>query len=192
MKRLLLLFLCVSIIWAQITPPYYNNGAGGSVTVDGQTCTIGASCTPVQDLLTSYKSDFQNGVCSGTAYTLTTNLSSVVCGTDSPTVILPAAGTYLILFSARIDNISATYVASRTVSVFLSRTNNGGGDLNEMFVLTGVQTTSTATSGTITGFSVFTTLNNDDALTLRANIDTLASAGSTAIPYAKISTIRLA
>lgn len=169
--------------------------ASASTTVDGVTCTLGSSCTPVSTVLAALNATNQTASCSGTAYTLTNALTTVTCGTTSPTMTISTAGTYLVMWNARVDHSGATYAANRTITVALARTNNtpgtitGGGQSLITNVIT--TTTETAEGGNMSSFVLYTTTNTNDVLVLQALVSVVATAGSSVVSTAKMLALRL-
>ena len=135
----------------------------------------------------------QTGRCTGTAYTLTATLAQVACGTTQPTVTISTAGTYLLLFNARIDHIGATYAANRAIVVSLQRSNNTPTALFQSAVNTGIITTitQTANGGNLAGFITYTTSNTNDAITLFASVAVLPTAGSSIISDGDVLALRI-
>ena len=137
----------------------------------------------------------QQSRCTGTGYTLTATFAQVVCGTTQPTVTLSTAGTYLLLFTARVDHAGATYAANRTISVGLERSNNtpvqitgGTASLVTNIITT---TTETAEGGNLSGFALYTTANTTDTITLFALVSVLPTAGSSTVSAGNVLALRI-
>ena len=135
----------------------------------------------------------QNGRCTGTGYTLTATLAQVACGTTQPTVTIPTAGTYLILFNARIDLFAATFAANRVAILSLERSNNTQAALFQSALNTGIVSTVTETAygGNLAGFITYTTANNNDVITLFASVSTIPTAGTLQITDGYVLVFRL-
>jgi hypothetical protein len=130
---------------------------------------------------------------SGTAYTLTGTAAAVNLGTDDPVVTLGAAGTYLLLATAQIEYAGAT-VAAETLALKLRRTNNTAADVSASPVTIDLPaaTTLTHTYGVVALPPVlYTTENDDDAVTIFANLSALLGAGTVTISDANIVAVRL-
>lgn len=93
------------------------NGGTGAATVSAALTALGLG----QAATSAYGS--------GAAYTLTTTPALLAFGTTSPTITIPATGTYLLLSGARIDAVAATFAANQTVTMKLRRTAAVAGDI---------------------------------------------------------------
>ena len=135
----------------------------------------------------------QTGRCTGTGYTLTATLAQVACGTTQPTVTLGSAGTYLLLFNARIDLFAATFAANRIAIISLERSNNTPVALFQIALNTGtvMTVTQTAYGGNLSGFATYTTANNNDAITLFANVNVVPTAGSAQVTDGDVLALRI-
>lgn len=104
---------------------------------------------------------------SGTAYNMTTTPAKITFGSNSPSVTLPTAGTYVIMSNVRIDYAGLTNLAANTVTIKLRRINNTATDLSDAagdFVVPPV-TLLTSTGGDCDVSTVFyTTTNNNDII----------------------------
>lgn len=130
----------------------------------------------------------------GTAYSLTNTAAALTFGTTSPALTINAAGTYLIIARCRLNFNAATFVATRTTTIKLRRTNNTAADLTNGAVTgTTIVSVSALTYTFIdqTWAAIYTTSNADDALTLFGSIDTAPGAGSVDAAEASIIAIRL-
>lgn len=129
----------------------------------------------------------------GTVYTLTNAAAAVDFGTTDPALTITAPGTYLITARARIENVGATFAATRLLTLKLRRTNNTAADLTNGAALfnTPVITALTSTLTTLTWSVTYTTANSDDAIAMFALIGTVPSAGSCTIDEASIVAVRL-
>lgn len=65
----------------------------------------------------------------GTPYTLTTTPALLSLGTTAPVLSIDEAGTYLIAARCELNYNNATFVANRTATIKLRRTNNTPADL---------------------------------------------------------------
>ena len=132
--------------------------------------------------------------CTGTAYTLTNSTATVTFGTQSPTITLSTAGTYLLMWTARIDHSGATYAANRTIAIGMARTNNtpaavGFGQALVTNIIT--TTTETAEGGNLSGFSQYTTANTNDVIVLQASVSVVPTAGSSVVSACQINALRI-
>lgn len=130
----------------------------------------------------------------GSAYSLTNTAAALTFGTTSPSVVLTAAGTYLINARCRLDYNGATFVANRTTTIKLRRTNNTAADLTG-----GAATAETVISVGALSYTfvdqawsaLYTTALATDAIALFGSIDTAPGAGSVDAVEASIVAIRL-
>ena len=126
----------------------------------------------------------------GTAYTLTATPAAIDFGTTDPSVTITNSGTYFIQAGAAVNWVGATFAANRTVTVKLRRTNNTAADLTSgaSAATTPIITTLTETWGQVDPPGVFyTTANNNDVITLFADVSVLPTAGSATISRAWIT-----
>lgn len=147
----------------------------------------------VSSVIDSIRAADESVLAVGTAYTLTTTPTALDFGTTDPAIVLGAAGTYLISFRARVDAVGATFAASEEVTIKLRRTNNTPADVTggALGVQTGVITTFDLTLGLLAGAVIYTTANDDDALTLFGDISDLPGAGQVDVTAAQIIAVRL-
>lgn len=143
------------------------------------------------DLITTANQKSVTGA--GTAYTLTATSAAINLGTTDPAIVLDAAGTYLLVGTAVINYEGATFATSRSITLKLRRTNNTAGDVTggSVVVPTGVTTTLTQPLATASVLGVYTTANDDDALTLFADVSVVPTAGAVTVTAAQIFAIRL-
>jgi hypothetical protein len=128
----------------------------------------------------------------GTAYTLTNSAGLITFGTTSPSLTIPAAGTWLILGQVQLEYVGATFAASRTVTPKIRRTNNTPTDVVTGSFRTDIITTLTYTAGVVPlAPQVYVTANTDDILQLWASIDVVPSAGSMQVSQASIVAVKL-
>lgn len=116
-----------------------NTGATGSQGLQGitgsvgQTGAVGATGVTGSTGATgpSFASQNATAYAAGTAYNLTTTSAKVAFGTTSPTITLPATGTYLISGNVSIGNtgIAALSLFQETVTIKVRRTNNAPADI---------------------------------------------------------------
>ena len=132
-------------------------------------------------------------VAAGTAYALTATAAAVVFGTTSPTITLPAAGTYLIFARAKLDYAAATFAAVRTATLKLTRTNNTPADLtgSSTGLATQILTALTFTMPPALIMVLYTTSNANDAIALYGSLDVVPTAGNLNVTEASIVAIRL-
>lgn len=130
----------------------------------------------------------------GTAYQLTNGAAQIAFGTTSPAITITKAGTYLMLARAKVDYNAATFVAARTATLKLRRTNNTAADV--------AGSTTTFTTQIITALSftadsvvlppvLYTTANADDVIQMHGLINAVPSAGSIDVSAAEIVAVRL-
>ena len=130
----------------------------------------------------------------GTAYSLTNTPALLNFGTTDPSLTITKAGTWLLLGRVNIKYNGATFIASRTVTIKIRRTNNTAADI--------ANTTSAFATGIVTTFTenfavadmqpvFYTTTNTNDVLEIWGSIDTVPSAGSIDTTEASLIAIRL-
>lgn len=139
-------------------------------------------------------SDVRQVYASGTAYSLTDTSAALDFGTTDPSVTLAQPGTYIIFSRANLKYTGATFAASRTVTLKLSRTNNTAADLTNgsTTFLTDIISTLTYTAGVIQLPPVlYTTTNDSDVITIKGDVSVVPTAGSLDVTAAEIIAIRL-
>lgn len=139
-------------------------------------------------------SDVRQIYASGTAYALTNTSTALDFGTTDPALTITQPGTYLIFSRANLKYNAATFAASRTVTLKLSRTNNSAADITNATItfLTDIITTLTYTAGIISIPPVlYTTANADDSITIKGDVGVVPTAGSLDVVAAEIIAIRL-
>ena len=125
----------------------------------------------------------------GTAYTLTNGNAAITFGTTSPSVTIPAAGTYLIRPSATIGFLNATFAANQTLTMYLYRTNNTPATITSSTLAT---TTPVISAMTYTWMVQqlpeirYTTTNANDVIALYGSISVAPSVGSIQVSAASI------
>lgn len=135
-----------------------------------------------------------SSIAAGTAYVVTATTAAVDFGTTDPSITIDQAGTYLILADVQLRYNAATFVANRTVTTRLRRTNNTAAYLGsaDNTALTRVITTVTDEMGVFPiNPLVYTTANTNDIVTIFIGIDTAPSAGSLDTVEATIIAVRL-
>jgi len=119
----------------------------------------------------------------GTSYNFTGTYAKITLGTTSPTVTLPAAGTYLIVTNAKVDYSGLTTLSTGNVNLKLRRTNNTATDVlaTQSFPL-GIVTllTSTAADVDVRQF-LYTTATSGDVIELWGQVTNTLSVGSVQI-----------
>lgn len=122
----------------------------------------------------------QHVVAAGTPYTITATSAAVVLSTTSPIVTLAASGSYIVRAFANLQYASATFAASRTVTVKLRRTNNTAADLtNGSAVLaTGIVTSVTSTFELVELEATTYTGTTGDVLTIFADVSVVPTGGT--------------
>lgn len=139
-------------------------------------------------------SDVRQVYASGTAYSLTNTSAAVDFGTTDPSLTITQPGTYLIFSRLNLKYTGATFAASRTVTLKLRRTNNTAADVTNASItfLTDIITTLTYTAGVMCIPPVlYQTDNNNDVLSLFADVSVVPTAGSLDITESEIIAIRL-
>lgn len=169
---------------------------GCGLTLEKLSCDLGRVTARVValeavDAGLAETNEIANGA--GTAYALTDTAAAINLGTTDPVVTLGAAGTYLLLATVQLEANGATVVA-QTAALKLRRTNNTAADVTDSPVTIDlpVMTTLTHTLGTyVLPPVLYTTTNDDDALTIFANLSATLSAGTIDASDANIVAIRL-
>ena len=131
----------------------------------------------------------------GTAYSLTAVSGLLTFGTTSPSLIINAPGTYLILSQALIKYNAATFAAVRTATLKLRRSNNTPADIanSSLALQTQIITALTFSLGVAALPNIiYTTTNADDVLQLHGALDVIPTAGSLDAIAAQIIAIKLA
>ena len=115
----------------------------------------------------------------GTAYTLTTTAAAVTLGTTSPAITLPYAGTWRVTYGVQLNYSGAT-ITTQSAAIKLRRTNNTAADLanSSLTLVLPPATTATYTAENATKTVIYTTSLANDAVTIFANLDVAAGAGS--------------
>lgn len=135
----------------------------------------------------------QTSFSAGTAYSLTNAAAAVVFGTTSPSVTIPEPGTYLVLARAQTRFNAATFSASRTINVKMRRTNNTATDLANGAAtgITGIVTTLVGGCVDMSWWTIYTTNNSSDTITLFSSLTAAPEAGSLDLVEASIIAMRL-
>lgn len=130
----------------------------------------------------------------GTAYALTASSAALDFGTTDPSLTISKAGTYLLLGRVSLKYNAATFVASRTVTIKLRRTNNTAADVSNSTITLATDIVTTVTAEFVVASLppiVYTTTNLDDAIALYGNVSVVPSAGSLDAIEASIVAVRL-
>ena len=130
----------------------------------------------------------------GSAYTLTATSAAIDFGTTDPSITLAKAGTYLLLASATVQLVGASFAANQAVTIKARRTNNTAADVtNAVAALgTGVRTTITEGLGVIQLPAVlYTTTAITDVVTLFGDVAVVPGVGSIQVTAASILAVRL-
>lgn len=139
-------------------------------------------------------SDVRQVYASGTAYSLTNTSTALDFGTTDPSITITQPGTWLIFSRVNLKYTAATFAASRTVTIKLSRTNNTAADVTNATstFLTDIITTLTYTAGIVSIPPVlYTTTNASDVLVIKGDVSVAPTAGSLDVTAAEIIAIRL-
>jgi hypothetical protein len=140
-----------------------------------------------------FASGYTSSNAAGTAYALTNTPAALDFGTTDPSIVIPQAGTWLILARARLDNNAATFAAVRTATLKLRRTNNTAADLTNgsVALLTQIITALTFSMPTISWWTIYTTANSDDIIKIFGDISVVPTAGSLDAVEASIIAVRI-
>jgi Head domain of trimeric autotransporter adhesin len=116
----------------------------------------------------------------GTAYTVTNASALAAFGTTNPTLTLTTSGKYTIRGSFQIDLAGATFIATRTLTVKIRRTNNTAGDITNTTrtIVVPTSTTLSQTLGIYQFPEVLYTASAGDVVSIFAGLDTAPSAGA--------------
>lgn len=131
----------------------------------------------------------------GTNYTLTGSSADVTFGTTSPVITLTLPGTYLLSGTLTFYSNGATIASASTFSGTFRRRNNTAADIGTSVSLAGTPVITTYTNVLTTvpiPPRIYTTLNSDDIVGLRANYTGgVPSAGSFQVSNASIVAVKL-
>lgn len=156
----------------------------------GTTITSGAGVSPAGVGVITTTSAYA----AGTVYSLTNAAAKVAFGTTSPSIVLAASGTYLLLCNFRLDYNAATFTASRTVIMKLRRINNTAADLTNAAIslATSVVTTVTQTFdiGAVKPI-VYMTTNSNDNVELWGSVSVVPTAGSLDVADASLLALKI-
>jgi hypothetical protein len=115
-------------------------------------------------------------------------------GTTDPSLTITSAGVWLILARVRIDYTGSTFLAVRTGTLKLRRTNNTAADIanSSCQFLTDIITTLTYTLDVIDlPPIIYTTTNANDIIEIWGDISVVPTAGSIDASEASIVAIKL-
>jgi hypothetical protein len=130
----------------------------------------------------------------GTAHQLTNTSELLNFGTTDPSLTITSAGVWLILARVRIDYTGSTFLAVRTGTLKLRRTNNTAADIanSSCQFLTDIITTLTYTLDVIDlPPIIYTTTNANDIIEIWGDISVVPTAGSIDASEASIVAIKL-
>ena len=159
-----------------------NVGAAGNIISSG---------TPGQVVT---QTNYYAAYLTGTAYTFTGSAAAITGGTTSPSITLPAAGTYFLYGDIDTNYVGATFAANQTLTLELYRTNNTPGVISSSpaVVTLNVVTTFTGTASTSNIHGViYTTINSNDVITLYGLLSATPSAGSVTATGGGLYALRL-
>lgn len=131
---------------------------------------------------------------SGSNYTMTNSSAAVDFSGIDPVVTLTEPGTYMIFARVRADYVGATFLASRTASFKLRRTNNTAADITNSSTSfrTNVITALTSTAQVLDlPVATYTTTNSNDIITIYADVSTLPTLGSFEVSEASIVAMKI-
>lgn len=164
--------------------PAQAGNAGKTLVTDGT--TLSWADAPGTHNATAYGS--------GTPYSLTMTPAKVDLGTDDPAITLPAAGTYLIMATVRIDYANLSTSTEVACDFNIHRTNNSAANIanaETRFIIPEV-TTATQTGGyAVIQYATYTTTNNDDTLEIWGATGAGISSGTVDVGEASIVAFRL-
>lgn len=136
-----------------------------------------------------------SGYGTGTAYTLTTTSAKVTFGTTSPSITIPAAGTYLIFPNIKLEYVGLTLAVARTAAFKLRRTNNTAADLANATANFNAPAIALAQNGTAGDVDInpiiYTTSNNNDVVEIWGSISGATLTGNMQVGDASIIAIRV-
>lgn len=131
----------------------------------------------------------------GTGYSLDATPQLLNFGTTDPSLVITAPGTYLLFARVRVDYAAATFVAVRTVSLLLRRTNNTAANITN--AVAGFKTPLSASALTYTAGMfelapvVYVTSNSTDIIQAWGSIDVAPGAGTIDAVEASIVAVRI-
>lgn len=117
----------------------------------------------------------------GTGYTITATTQTFNVASTSMTVTITSPGTYLIMASANLVYVGATFAASQFVTMNIFRQNNTPGVIPNTITQgrTRIITTITDNAGFYqTPPIIYTTANSNDVLSFSGSVSVIPSAGS--------------
>lgn len=174
-----------------------NNGVmaacpNGQVMMASSTASAGVICVDPSTVMPGNNSTAAYD--SGTAYSLTATPALLDFGTTDPSVTLGTAGTYLIAGRVRLDYNAATFLASRTITLKLRRTNNTAADITNSPSSYKAQVVTLLSSSS--GFYdvqpvIYTTTSTTDVIQMWGSISVVPTAGSLDAVEGYITAIRL-
>lgn len=138
-------------------------------------------------------SDIKSVYASGTVYGLTNAAAALDFGTTDPVLTLNGDGQWLIFARVVLSFSAASFVASRTVTLKLRRTNNTAADLTggTTALQTGITTTVTGPLGSIAIPPILYTGQTGDSITIFGSVSTAPSAGALNATESEIIAVRL-
>jgi hypothetical protein len=181
-------FFGVLLVLTFLAAPARAQFVMGNVTGPGNIVSVGTTGFVVN------QANFYAAYLTGTAYTMTNSAAAIVGGTTSPTITLPAAGTYFIYSDLDMNEVGATYTGGQTATLEFYRTNNTPGVLTSspaIFTFPPI-TTQTASAATMNVHGlIYTTTNSNDVVTVYGVLSATPSAGSITISGGGIYALRL-
>lgn len=125
--------------------------------------------------------DLASVYASGSAYTLTATPAALDFGTTDPVMPISIPGNYILTGFVTLNYNGATFAANRTVTLKLRRTNNTAADIANSTITLTTDITTTKTETFIRAALPpvgYTTANNNDSITIFADVSATPSAGS--------------
>jgi len=169
-----------------------NIGLALSFTVSAYAKTLLDDLTSAAARATLGIGAYQEGIASGSVYTITTVVQAVDFGTNDPAIVIPEAGVWLVLGWIQVDSVAATIGTTQNLDLRVRRTNNTAADLCQVIVDLPAQTALTHTVGVWQlPPAIYTTFNTNDAIALFAGLSSALAAGTLTVPRARITAVRL-
>lgn len=134
-----------------------------------------------------------SGYLTGTAYTITTTQAAVTGGTTSPTITLPADGTYLLIPNVQVNYVGATFLVARNITYKVRKTSGTPADVTNSSITAQTQiiTALSFTAVTPAMPACFYTGTAGDVLSIFVGVDTGPTLGSIQIPAASLVAVKL-